>query len=358
MSAAILDERYRLESCLAIGGMGEVWRGEDLALARPVAVKMLRERYARDPDAPARFLAEARSAGRLCHPGIAKVFDYQQADRPFMVMELVQGPSLAVALAAGRPGPGRALDIVFQVAHALSAAHLAGVIHRDIKPANLLLGPAGEVKITDFGIACSAGTPPLTSTGMVLGTPGYLAPERIDGRMATIAADLYSLGVVLFECLTGDRPFYGTPLEIALAHRDRPLPPLPAFVPAPVRRLVADLTAKDPSARPPSASVVAIRAALLRDQIAAGQMAGERPAWGSGGPVGGGGWRAGGGRPIHETAGSKAGRSQLLPGRFPGNFLRRRADLGARTLSDFSPAKASRPGAWLKTAIGRLEACL
>jgi eukaryotic-like serine/threonine-protein kinase len=336
MAPTILDQRYRLDRCLAVGGMGEVWRGKDLALARPIAVKMLRERCARDPEAPARFLAEARSAAKLCHPGIARVFDFNDAGRPFIVMELVDGPSLAVALAGGRIPLWRALDIVAQVARALEAAHSAGVIHRDIKPANLLLAPNGEVKVTDFGIAHSSDSPALTRAGMVLGTPAYLAPERIDGRPATSAADLYALGIVLYECVTGVRPFYGTRLEIALAHRDHPLPLMPASVPAPVRRLVADLTAKDPAARPPAATAVAVRAALLRDQ-SAGVITDPGPTVSA--------------PSLHPGRGS---RSAAHFARDP----RRRIGLRDRTLRDVSLPDESKPSTWLKTVRGLRAACL
>jgi serine/threonine protein kinase len=264
MSGPELGERYRLECCIAVGAMGEVWRGEDLLLRRQVAVKLMRAACAHDEEAAARFGAEARCAARLCHPGIAKVYDYCEDDQPFLVMELVRGHSLAVHLSAGPFGTWRTLDIVAQVALALQASHAAGVLHRDIKPANLLLDDDGAVKVTDFGIAESPDTPALTSTGMVVGTPAYLAPERIAGRPASTASDLYSLGIVMYECLTGARPFTGTMLDIAMAHQVRDLPPLPASVDQAVVSLLTDLTAKDPCARPGSAAEVARRAAQLQ----------------------------------------------------------------------------------------------
>jgi eukaryotic-like serine/threonine-protein kinase len=139
------------------------------------------------------------------------------------------------------------------------------LVHRDIKPTNLLLAPGTRVKITDFGIAHAAGSAPLTRTGTLIGTPAYLAPERVAGGPATPASDLYSLGVVCYECLTGTRPFTGTPLEVALAHKQRELPPLPPHVPTQIGALVAGLTAKDPAARPASAADAARWAARLRD---------------------------------------------------------------------------------------------
>jgi serine/threonine-protein kinase len=179
-------------------------------------------------------------------------------------MELVDGPALTREMARGPLPPARALDIIAQVAGGLAAAHAAGVVHRDIKPGNLLVDPAGQVKITDFGIAYAAGSAPLTRTGTLLGTPAYLAPERISGAEAGPASDLYSLGMVAYECLTGALPFTGTAVEIALAHQIQALPPLTPAVPAEVAALVADLTARDPAARPGSAAEVAERAAALR----------------------------------------------------------------------------------------------
>jgi serine/threonine protein kinase len=267
MPVPVLSERYRLECCIAMGAMGEVWRGEDLLLRRPVAIKLMRADCAQDQEAAARFGAEARYAARLCHPGIAKVYDYCEDDRPFLVMELVRGHSLAVVLSAGPVGTWRVLDVVAQVALALQASHAAGILHRDIKPANLLLDGEGAVKITDFGIAQAASTPALTSTGIVVGTPAYLAPERIAGQSASAASDLYSLGIVMYECLAGARPFTGTMLEVAVAHQIRDLPPLPPSVHPAVISLLADLTAKDPGARPGSAAEVAGRAARLRDDL-------------------------------------------------------------------------------------------
>jgi hypothetical protein len=270
-SPELLADRYRLETQIAAGGVGEVWRATDTVLARPVAVKVLRTEYAGHPETLERFRAEARHAGSLSHPAIARVYDYFEPvppDPPFLVMELVNGPSLAAVLADGPLDPGQTMDVVAQVAAGLQAAHAAGLVHRDIKPANLLLGPGGQVKITDFGIANVAGSAPVTRTGAVIGTPNYLAPERVAGASATPAADLYSLGVVAYECLTGGPPFSGSPVEVAFAHRDRQLPAFPVTVPAEVARLVADLTAKDPAARPASADEVAARASQLRDHPA------------------------------------------------------------------------------------------
>jgi eukaryotic-like serine/threonine-protein kinase len=268
---ATLARRYRLDEPLAEGGYGEVWRALDLVLNRAVAVKLLRAGYGGQPEIAARFRAEARHAGALCHENIARVYDYDDGQPgshpPYLVMELVAGPSLDQLMAAGAPGPVRVMDIVAQTAAGLAVAHRAGLVHRDIKPGNLLLGPGGTVKITDFGIAHAVGSAPVTSTGTIVGTPAYLAPERAAGAQASPASDLYSLGVVAYECLAGAPPFTGSPLEIAAAHRERPMPPLPAWVPGEVAALVGYLTAKDPAARPGSAAEVARWAGRLRDAL-------------------------------------------------------------------------------------------
>jgi hypothetical protein len=182
-------------------------------------------------------------------------------------MELVDGPSLADVLARGPLGARPTMDTVAQVAAGLQAAHTAGLIHRDIKPANILFTSGGSVRITDFGIAHAVGSTPVTSTGMVMGTPGYIAPERVSGAQAGPASDLYALGVVAYECLAGSQPFAGGALDVAIAHRDRPLPPLPVSVPAEVAAFVMTLTAKDPAWRPASAGAAADQAGRLRDDL-------------------------------------------------------------------------------------------
>ena len=251
--------------------MGDVWRGTDLAIDRRVAIKLLRSEHADDEDGLARFRAEAHHAGSLSHPNIAQVFDYGEAraaEPGYLVMELVEGLSLTRILDDGPLPPGDVMDVVAQAARGLAAAHRAGLVHRDIKPGNLLVRLDGLVKITDFGIATAAGetpvTQPVTQPGMLIGTPAYLAPERISGVPATHATDLYALGVVAHQCLTGKVPFAGEPLAVALAHLDRGIPPLPPSVPPAVAALVADLTRQDPAARPESAWDVAVRAEHLR----------------------------------------------------------------------------------------------
>jgi eukaryotic-like serine/threonine-protein kinase len=266
----VLADRYRLDDRIATGGMGEVWRGVDLVLGRPVAVKLLRDDYAQHPETLERFRAEARHTAAVSHPGIARMYDYGEprpGQPPFLVMELVAGVPLTELLARGPLDPARVMDMVAQAAAGLHAAHAVGLVHRDIKPGNLLVSHDGTVKITDFGIAHAAGSAPLTRTGVLIGTPAYLAPERVTGTSAGPASDLYSLGIVAYECLAGAQPFAGTPMEVALAHQYQSLPPLPPAVPLPVAALVAELTARDPAGRPADAGEVAARAARLRDAM-------------------------------------------------------------------------------------------
>ncbi|MEQ4498354.1 serine/threonine-protein kinase, partial [Nocardioides kribbensis] len=234
--------RYRLDARIATGGMGAVWRATDTTLGRTVAVKLLKSEYADDPSFRSRFETEARHAASLHHPHIAAVYDFgeaQSADgsgvpRPYLVMELVEGQPLSALLRPGQPmDPDVARDLVAQAADGLAAAHAAGIVHRDVKPANLLVTADRQVKITDFGIARAAQSVGLTQTGQVMGTPQYLSPEQARGTTATGVSDVYSLGVVAFECLAGRRPFQGdTPVTTALAHLNQPVPDLPAAVPA------------------------------------------------------------------------------------------------------------------------------
>ena len=269
LAGNLLAGRYRLDKPIGAGGFSEVWRATDTALARLVAVKLLHLGCAQQPEVLARFQAEARRAAVLWHQNIARIYDYDEPAgglQPYLVMELVDGPSLAGVLAGGPLSAAWTMDIVAQTAAGLQAAHATGLIHRDIKPGNLLLASSGTVKITDFGISHAIGSAPVTITGVVMGTAGYLAPERVARAAATPASDLYALGILGYECLAGVPPFTGEPLEVACAHRDRPVPPLPASVPAGVSALVMQLVAKDPAWRPGSAEV-ARRAGQLRDDL-------------------------------------------------------------------------------------------
>ena len=274
-AGAVLGGRYVLDEQIGTGGYGEVWRAADTVLSRPVAIKLLHPRHAGQGETVARFRAEARHAAALSHENIAQVYDYGEAadgQPPYLVMELVAGASLEAVLDGGPLDATKTMDIVAQTAAGLQVAHAAGMVHRDIKPGNLLLTQSGTVKITDFGLAHTIGSVSVTVSGELVGTPGYLAPERAVGERAGPASDLYSLGIVAYECLTGTRPFIGTPLEVALAHRDRPLPPLPASVAADVTAFVMQLTAKDPAQPSRDAAEVTMWAGLLRDGIGAASV--------------------------------------------------------------------------------------
>jgi eukaryotic-like serine/threonine-protein kinase len=269
-SGLILDDRYRLDERIAAGGVGQVWQATDLLLERAVAVKLLRPEYSDHPETIDRFRKEARNAGALSNSHVAQVYDYGPSGpdgSPYLVMEYVDGPSLADILAVDPIEPVRALDVIAQAAEGLAAAHKAGVIHRDIKPGNILISSEGQVKVTDFGIAHAAGQAPVTSPGLVMGTTQYMAPERIAGNPGTAASDLYALGIVLHECLTGVPPHDGTAAEVMAAHLYLPLPPLPADVPPELDQLVVLLTAKDPAKRISGARELADVAARLRDSL-------------------------------------------------------------------------------------------
>jgi serine/threonine protein kinase len=272
VNAHVLDGRYALVELIATGGMGEVWRGIDQILGRPVAIKMLAAVHADDEQFRARFRAEARYASSLSHPGITRVFDYGERSPlggPYLVMELVDGQPLSEILERhGRLDPYVVLDIVAQAARALDIAHQADIVHRDIKPGNLLIMADGTTKITDFGIAKanSLQAMQLTATGIVMGTALYVSPEQATGSPLTGSSDIYSLGVVAYECLSGEPPFMADqPLAIAIMHKHEPVPPLPPDVPRPVADLVYAMLAKDEEGRPETAQHVADRADVIRE---------------------------------------------------------------------------------------------
>lgn len=268
----ILNDRYSLDRRIAAGGMGEVWQATDQVLGRQVAIKLLHQQYVADPTSRERFRAEARFAAALQHVGIAQVYDYGEQDRlVYLVMELVQGEPLSKILRqGGRLAPEAAMDFTGQAARALHAAHAAGIIHRDIKPANVMVTVDGTVKITDFGIARSGESAAMTQTGMVMGTAQYVSPEQATGQLVTPASDLYSLGVVAYECLTGAPPFAAdTPVALALKHVHEEPPPLPEEIPEQVRALISALLAKEPADRPESGQEVADRAFLIRESMGA-----------------------------------------------------------------------------------------
>ena len=279
--------RYQLSSRVAIGGMGEVWQATDLVIGRTVALKILKDEYLGDPGFLERFRAEARHAALVNHEGIANVFDYGEEDgSAYLVMELVPGEALSTMIEREHTLPvDKVLDIVAQTANALQAAHAVGLVHRDIKPGNLLITPDGRVKITDFGIARIADQVPLTATGQVMGTVQYLSPEQASGHPASPSTDIYSLGIVAYECLAGRRPFTGeSQVAIAMAHINEQPPALPGDIPEPVAALVMSCIAKKPADRPATAANLARAAqALRRGDVAAATVA--VPAIGGAGTV-------------------------------------------------------------------------
>jgi eukaryotic-like serine/threonine-protein kinase len=262
-----LGDRYELHRLIAAGGMGQVWRGTDIALHRPVAVKVLRSEYTGDPSFLARFRAEAQHAASLSHPNIAAVFDYGEETAQdgtgetlaYLVMELVEGEPLSALVA--RDGPlstGTTLSLLRQTAFGLGEAHRAGMVHRDVKPGNILVRPDGGVKITDFGIAWSARSVALTRTGQVIGTPQYLSPEQAEGRLASPASDVYALGLIGYECLTGRPAFDGdNAVTIALKQVRQDPEPLPGELPPDVRALIGRALVKNPAGRFPDGAAFA-----------------------------------------------------------------------------------------------------
>jgi len=256
-----LDERYLLTERIAVGGMGEVWKAVDEVLDREVAVKILRNDLASGDLFRQRFRTEARTAAMLSHPGIAAVYDYGEfADTAYLVMELVAGEPLSEIIAQrGALEVERTLDLLAQIARALHAAHVRGVVHRDVKPANVIVSPAGKATMTDFGIARMRHHESLTATGQVMGTAHYLAPEVARGETATPLSDLYALGVVGYECLSGWRPFDGAnQIAVATAHLREQPPPLPESVPPDVRAAVFRALEKNPSLRPRTCEAFAV----------------------------------------------------------------------------------------------------
>jgi tRNA A-37 threonylcarbamoyl transferase component Bud32 len=314
----VLAGRYRLVAPIARGGMAEVWEGHDEVLSRPVAVKVLQAHLAADGVFLERFRREAVTAARLAHPGIVATFDTGFDDgTAFIVMELVRGRNLRQWLDSyGRLEPWQAVGVARQMADALSYAHQAGLVHRDVKPANVLLiedeWGGLRVKITDFGIA-KAGIDmgaDLTRTGMVLGTPKYLSPEQIRGFDPDPRADLYSLGVVLYEMLVGAPPYAGeTEMATALAHLGDKVPKPSTSVrhiPGGLDRVVVDLLAKSPDKRIGSAAELRRRLDALGPLgPPAGARPGTAPAVTPGGAGGGapggarrGSWRRSGPPPV------------------------------------------------------------
>src|SRR5580693_5444077 len=276
----IIAERYRVVAIAGRGGMGEVYRAEDLKLGQVVAVKFLPESLSQDANTLARFHSEVRIARQVSHPNVCRVFDIGDADgTPFLSMEYVDGEDLAsVVRRIGRLSPDKATEIARQICAGLAAAHERGVVHRDLKPANVMLDGAGKIRITDFGLAGIAAS--IQGADIRAGTPAYMAPEQLAGKEVTTKSDIYSLGLILYEILTGKRAFEASTLPELIKLREqgtitnpstlvRDLDPL-------IERVILRCLENDPAKRPGSALQVA--AALPGgDPLAAALAAGETP---------------------------------------------------------------------------------
>ena len=260
---SVLGGRYRLIELLGQGGMATIYRARDHQLERDVAVKVLRPEYGRDPDFGARFRAEAQAVASLNHPNIVAVHDYgQDAVGPFIVMELIDGEDLATVIRrTGALPPRQAARLTAEVARALAAAHGRGIVHRDVKPGNVMLSRDGRVKVTDFGIARAIAEAQTTLPGVTLGSVHYFSPEQARGEAATEESDIYALGIVLYELLTGTRPFSGdSAAAIALARLTDEVPSpsaVRAGIPAALEAIVRRALAPDPDARFRSAKAMA-----------------------------------------------------------------------------------------------------
>ncbi|MFC5381224.1 protein kinase domain-containing protein [Aquipuribacter nitratireducens] len=318
----VLAGRYRLLDQVAVGAMGEVWRAHDDRLDRDVAVKVLRPELADDAGFLERFRGEARHAASVRHPHVAAVHDYgedgstatQQVATAYLVMDLLDGRPLSEVLAERGPLPAvEVAALLAQVADALAAAHRIGLVHRDVKPANLVESD-GHVCVTDFGIARAADAVPVTRTGLVMGTAEYLSPEQARGQRATTASDVYSLGVVAYELLSGQPPFTGSAADVARAHVHDPVPALPGSgpgaVPAGMRATVARCLRKDPAQRPDVTELAERLRALGEgrglDEPGSGGWAEDRPtaparSGAAGAAAGGAGWRGPGGPAPRRT---------------------------------------------------------
>ena len=274
MQQTVLGDRYTLLEVLGGGGMAQVYLAHDNVLDRKVALKVLREQYADDEEFVERFRREARSAASLNHPNIVQVYDQGRDDDGtyYIAMEYVPGGTLEDRMAKEGPlAPGEAAGIASRVAEALGVAHGRGIVHRDIKPQNVLLGASGEAKVADFGIARAATSKTMTETNLILGTAAYMSPEQVRGEPVGPASDLYSLGVVLYEMLTGRLPYEADdPIATAMKHINDPAPhprEVNPAVPEEMDALVVKLLAKLPEDRYASAADLAEDLRLVRDRL-------------------------------------------------------------------------------------------
>jgi eukaryotic-like serine/threonine-protein kinase len=270
----LLEDRYQIQEPIGHGGMATIYRGRDMRMDRVVAIKVLGEVYNTDLKFVARFKREAKAASALQHPNIVQVYDYRETNGIYyIVMELVEGSDLSRYLRSrGVLDEDRALIIAHDIALGLSAAHRRGIVHRDVKPKNVLVGRDGTIKLTDFGIASVyqyMNAERLTTTGMTLGTVEYYAPEQAQGEIVSPAADVYALGVVLYEMLTGRTPFNGdTPVAVAMRHiQEQPTPPgqFNPSIPAALEEIILRCLEKVPERRFRDGSQLAQALGMLGD---------------------------------------------------------------------------------------------
>ncbi len=275
MQIEVLGERYQLQDPIGRGGMATIYRGHDMRMERTVAIKVLREVYSTDPKFVTRFQREAKAASSLQHPNIVQVYDYGQSDgNYFIVMELIEGTDLRRYLRSrGVLATDRAIIIAHDVALGLGAAHRRSIVHRDVKPQNILVGRDGSIKLTDFGIASvykDINAERLTTTGMTLGTVQYYAPEQAQGEIVNPAADVYALGIVMYEMLTGRTPFDGdTPVAVAMQHiQDIPVPPtqLNPNIPPALEEIIMRCLEKVPEMRFRDGNVLARALEMLGEE--------------------------------------------------------------------------------------------